>query len=211
MGASSKGVWEWGVGLKELTKEKIKDRLKVTRARDRSVDTPTFTFLREHIKDTRVRLERVRSAAKMSISAMRQQSEHACSWATELELLAIEHWQGGIVVSAIQQMVRALQQVERQRVLVLISAQQRLLETVDALLKRYDALREDKLRLYWARSAVEEAADKVKHYRRKINDGKSKQEAKMQAALHDVLVAQRHFQQASTIVLALILVLMISH
>ena len=46
-----------GAGLKkELTKEKIKDRLK--RARDRTVDTPAFTFLRHHIKGSRQRLLR---------------------------------------------------------------------------------------------------------------------------------------------------------
>jgi len=187
--AGSRGVWEWGVGLKkELTKEKIKDRLKVTRARDRSVDTAAFSFLREHVKGSRTRLERVRSAAKQSISALRHQSQHACAWAAELELLAKEHWQGGVVVSAVERMVCALQSAEKQRVLLLVSAQQRLLETVEGLLMRYDAVREDKLRLYWARGAVEEAADRVKHYRRKINDGKSKQEAKMQTALNEVLM-----------------------
>ncbi len=197
--AGGRGVWEWGVGLKkeltkELTKEKIKDRLKVTRARDRSVDTAAFTFLREHVKGSRARLERVRTAAKQSISALRLQSLHTCVWAAELEQLAREHWRGGVVVSAVERIVSALQSAEKQRVLLLVSAQQRLLEIVEGLLVRYDDAREDKLRLYWARCAVEEASDKVKHYRRKITDGKPKQESKMQAALNEVLMTQRTYQ-----------------
>jgi len=48
--------------------------------------------------------------------------------------------------------------VEKQRVLVLVSAQERLLQTLEALLSKYDAAREDKLRLYWARGAVEEVS-----------------------------------------------------
>jgi len=43
-------------------------------------------------------------------------------------------------------------------VLVLVSAQERLLQTLEALLSKYDAAREDKLRLYWARGAVEEVS-----------------------------------------------------
>ena len=200
IGGGSMGVWEWGLGVgvglkKELTKEKLKQRLKVKRARDCTVDTAAFTFLRQHVKGSRTRLERVRNAAKQSISALRLHLEQACAWAAELELLVQEHWQGGIVVAAIQHMTHTLQQVERQRVLVLVSAQQRLLEMIDSLIANYDANREDKLRLYWARCAVEEAADKVKHYRRKINEGKTKQEVKLQTALRQVLLAQRSFLQ----------------
>jgi hypothetical protein len=191
-----RGIWDWGAEFKkELTKEKFKDRIRVTRARDRSVDTKAFTFLREHVKGTRARLERVRGAAKQCIAALRQQAEHACVWAAELELLAAQHWRSGVCVSAIQAMARSLQHAERQRILVIVSAQERMLEAVDMLISLYDAAREEKLRLYWARCALEEAADKVKHYRRKINDGKTNQESKMQGALRDVLVAQRTFQQ----------------
>ena len=191
-----RGIWDWGAEFKkELTKEKFKDRIRVTRARDRSVDTKAFTFLREHVKGTRARLERVRGAAKQCIAALRQQAEHACVWAAELELLATQHWRSGVCVSAIQAMARSLQHAERQRILVIVSALERMLEAVDMLISLYDAAREEKLRLYWARGALEEAADKVAHYRRKINDGKTNQESKMQGALRDVLVAQRTFQQ----------------
>ena len=193
-GGGGKGVWQWGLGLtKELTKEKLKDRLKVTRARDRSVDTETFTFLREHVKDTRHRLERLRSATKHSINALRTQMEHASTWITELQLLASEHWQGGLVVAAIQTMAHTLQQVEKTRIRALVSGLERLLEAVDRLLANYDRARQDKLRLYWARSAAEEAAGKVAHYRQKINHGKPKQEAKMAAALRELMIAQRCF------------------
>ena len=102
--ARCRGVWDWGASVRDLTKELSKDKvrgLRVTRARDRSVDTPAFTFLREHVKGTRARLERVRSAAKQCISRLQQQSENACAWAAELEALAGEHWHQGAFLRSI--------------------------------------------------------------------------------------------------------------
>lgn len=167
----------------------------VTRARDRTADTAVFSFLREHIKGTRARLERMRDVTQQSIRVLQGQMQQGRAWVAELLLLAREHWQGGVAVEAIEQLAIALEQVEQDRVRLLVSALERLLETIEQLLANYDRARDEKLRLYWARSAAGEAADKVKHYRRKINDGKHGQEAKMAAALHDVMVSQRSFQR----------------
>ena len=154
-----------------------------------------FSFLREHIKGTRARLERMRDVTQQSIRVLQGQMQQGRAWVAELLLLAREHWQGGVAVEAIEQLAIALEQVEQDRVRLLVSALERLLETIEQLLANYDRARDEKLRLYWARSAAGEAADKVKHYRRKINDGKHGQEAKMAAALHDVMVSQRSFQR----------------
>ena len=137
----------------------------------------------------------MRDVTQQSIRVLQGQMQQGRAWVAELLLLAREHWQGGVAVEAIEQLAIALEQVEQDRVRLLVSALERLLETIEQLLANYDRARDEKLRLYWARSAAGEAADKVKHYRRKINDGKHGQEAKMAAALHDVMVSQRSFQR----------------
>ena len=72
----------------------------VTRARDRTADTVVFSFLREHIKGTRARLERMRDVTQQSIRVLQGQMQQGRAWVAELLLLAREHWQGGVAVDA---------------------------------------------------------------------------------------------------------------
>eukprot|EP00288_Rhodomonas_lens_P001070 CAMPEP_0177733882 /NCGR_PEP_ID=MMETSP0484_2-20121128/23926_1 /TAXON_ID=354590 /ORGANISM="Rhodomonas lens, Strain RHODO" /LENGTH=247 /DNA_ID=CAMNT_0019247301 /DNA_START=51 /DNA_END=791 /DNA_ORIENTATION=- len=182
-------TWEWREwGGFSASSERMK--LKGARSRDRNADTEAFSALRAHLKESRARLEEIRDASLQFLELHR--NGNLAAWAHLIE--AMGEKEGGRLGSILSQFGKMQRQLEMQRTAVLVSTQERLQRSLKHLLDEdYKTARDRKLKLYQARGELEEAAEKVKHYRRKMKEGKGGQEAKMQGAIEELLAAKQHF------------------